>query len=63
MNTFCIMPRQRPRPNAISHRRRHERPTPKRRSELDRDLAAMAKVWWMIRQGAVRMLGEIGRQY
>ncbi|NDD67823.1 MAG: hypothetical protein EBZ29_00065 [Synechococcaceae bacterium WB9_4xC_028] len=63
MNTFCIMPRQRPRPNAISQHRRHERPTPKRRSELDRDLAAMAKVWWMIRQGAVRMLGEIGRQY
>lgn len=33
------------------------------RSELDQDLQAMAVVWSMIRQGAVRMLGEIGRQY
>ena len=33
------------------------------RSALDRDFAAMARVWWMLRQGAVRMLGEIGRQY
>ena len=33
------------------------------RSELDRDLEAMGKVWSMIRQGAVRMLGEVGRQY
>lgn len=33
------------------------------RSELDQDLEAMGKVWSMIRQGAVRMLGEIGRQY
>ena len=33
------------------------------RSELDQDLEAMGKVWSMIRQGAVRMLGEVGRQY
>ncbi len=33
------------------------------RSELDQDLQAMSAVWSMIRQGAVRMLGEIGRQY
>ena len=32
-------------------------------SELDRDLAAMKRVWQMIRAGAVRMVGEIGRQY
>jgi len=32
-------------------------------SDLDRDLAAMKRVWQMIRAGAVRMVGEIGRQY
>ena len=32
-------------------------------SELDRDIAAMKRVWQMIRAGAVRMIGEIGRQY
>jgi len=32
-------------------------------SELDRDLSAMKRVWQMIRAGAVRMVGEIGRQY
>ena len=32
-------------------------------SELDRDFAAMKRVWQMIRTGAVRMVGEIGRQY
>ena len=32
-------------------------------SELDRDFAAMKRVWQMIRSGAVRMLGEVGRQY
>ena len=32
-------------------------------SELDRDLAAMKRVWQMIRAGAVRMVGEIRRQY
>jgi len=33
------------------------------RRELDSDLMAMGRVWQMIRLGAVRMLGEIGRQY
>ena len=32
-------------------------------SELDQDFAAMKRVWQMIRAGAVRMLGEVGRQY
>ena len=32
-------------------------------SELDRDFAAMKRVWQMLRHGAVRMLGEVGRQY
>ena len=37
--------------------------TPNWRRELDADFAAMGKVWQMIRNGATRMLGEIGRQY
>ena len=32
-------------------------------SELDQDFAAMRRVWQMLRAGAVRMVGEIGRQY
>jgi len=38
-----------------------DRPT--RPSELDQDFAAMKRVWQMLRAGAVRMVGEIGRQY
>ena len=30
---------------------------------LDRDIAAMRKVWEMLREGSVRWLGEVGRQY
>ena len=41
--------------------RRFDRPTAP--SELDQDFAAMKRVWQMIRAGAVRMVGEIGRQY
>ena len=41
--------------------RRFDRPT--RPSELDEDFAAMKLVWQMLRAGAVRMVGEIGRQY
>ena len=41
--------------------RRVDRPT--RPSELDQDFAAMKRVWQMLRAGAVRMVGEIGRQY
>ena len=33
------------------------------RRELSADLMAMNRVWQMLRLGAVRMLGEIGRQY
>lgn len=36
---------------------------PRFQSELDRDFAAMKRVWQMIRRGAVRMVGEVGRQY
>jgi len=32
-------------------------------NELDRDIAAMKKVWEMLREGSVRWLGEVGRQY
>ena len=32
-------------------------------SVLERDFAAMASVWKMLRRGAVRAFGEIGRQY
>ena len=32
-------------------------------SELAQDFAAMKRVWQMLRAGAVRMVGEIGRQY
>ena len=41
--------------------RRFDRPAGP--SELDQDFAAMKRVWQMIRAGAVRMVGEIGRQY
>ena len=41
--------------------RSFDRPT--RPSELDQDFAAMKRVWQMLRAGAVRMVGEIGRQY
>ena len=32
-------------------------------SDFERDLAAMNRVWRMLRQGTIRWLGEIGRQY
>ncbi|CAX32441.1 Conserved hypothetical protein [Prochlorococcus marinus str. MIT 9313] len=32
-------------------------------SDFERDLAAMNRVWKMLRQGTIRWLGEIGRQY
>ena len=41
--------------------RRFDRPAVP--SELDQDFAAMKRVWQMLRAGAVRMGGEIGRQY
>ncbi len=30
---------------------------------LVRDIAAMRKVWEMLRKGSVRWFGEVGRQY
>ena len=41
--------------------RRFDRPAGP--TELDQDFAAMKRVWQMLRAGAVRMVGEIGRQY
>tara|TARA_Y100001968_G_scaffold242919_1_gene226659 strand:+ start:43 stop:237 length:195 start_codon:yes stop_codon:yes gene_type:complete len=32
-------------------------------SVFERDLAAMAKVWRMLKKGTIRAFGEIGRQY
>ncbi len=32
-------------------------------SDLERDFAAMKRVWQMLRNGGIRMIGEIGRQY
>ncbi|AKN61546.1 hypothetical protein WB44_11085 [Synechococcus sp. WH 8020] len=42
---------------------RNNRASQRFKNDFDRDLAAMARVWSMIRQGAVRWIGEIGRQY
>ena len=50
-----------PRDDRYGYDRRFERPAGP--SELDQDFAAMKRVWQMIRAGAVRMVGEIGRQY
>ncbi|WP_320674022.1 hypothetical protein [Prochlorococcus sp. MIT 1341] len=30
---------------------------------LDRDIAAMKKVWGMLLEGSIRWFGEVGRQY
>ena len=48
-------------PRATRYDRRFNRPAGP--SDLDQDFAAMKRVWQMIRAGAVRMVGEIGRQY
>ena len=45
----------------VRYDRSFDRPTGP--SELDQDFAAMKRVWQMLRAGAVRMVGEIGRQY
>ena len=55
--------RHRPQSSYGRPRYREMQPTPQWRRELDADFAAMGKVWQMIRSGATRMLGEIGRQY
>ena len=48
-------------PREARYDRSFDRPTGP--SELDQDFAAMKRVWQMLRAGAVRMVGEIGRQY
>ena len=48
-------------PREARYDRSFDRPTGS--SELDQDFAAMKRVWQMLRAGAVRMVGEIGRQY
>ena len=48
-------------PRDARYDRRFDRPAGP--SELDQDFAAMKRVWQMLRAGAVRMVGEIGRQY
>ena len=48
-------------PRETRYDRSFDRPTGP--SELDQDFAAMKRVWQMLRAGAVRMVGEIGRQY
>ena len=45
------------------HKRPPTRSNVRFRSELDRDFAAMRRVWQMLRAGAARMVGEVGRQY
>ena len=50
-----------PRDDRYGYDRRFDRPAGP--SELDQDFAAMKRVWQMLRAGAVRMVGEIGRQY
>ncbi|WP_186697760.1 hypothetical protein [Cyanobium sp. NS01] len=37
-------------------------PPPQRRSALGQDFVAMTQVWQMLRSGAVRVWGEIGRK-
>ena len=54
-------PRYEPRVDRYGYDQRFERPAGP--SDLDKDFAAMKRVWQMIRAGAVRMVGEIGRQY
>ena len=44
-------------------RRRVHRGDGQLRNKLDRDFAAMKRVWQMLRYGAIRMIGEVGRQY
>ena len=48
-------------PRDARYDRRFDRPAGP--TELDQDFAAMKRVWQMLRAGAVRMVGEIGRQY
>ena len=44
-------------------RRQNVRRSKQFKSVFHRDLAAMNKVWTMLKQGTIRAFGEIGRQY
>lgn len=50
-----------PRPG-LTGRGSGERLAPERRSALGKDFEAMAQVWQMLRSGALRVWGEIGRR-
>ena len=51
------------RPYIVNRRRDDVRRSGKVKSTLNRDFAAMNQVWKMLQRGAIRALGEIGRQY
>ncbi|HGY5545776.1 MAG: hypothetical protein AB8A35_08625 [Prochlorococcus sp.] len=43
--------------------RQHSSKSRRFNSDFERDLAAMGRVWRMLRQGTMRWFGEVGRQY
>ena len=47
----------------MTSRRKDVRRSKQFKSLFHRDLAAMNQVWKMLKQGAIRAFGEIGRQY
>ena len=46
-----------------SARKTHNRRSKQFKSVIERDFAAMAIVWRMLKEGTARAFGEIGRQY
>ncbi len=50
--------------NQVKGRHRKKRKNNKAfTSDIERDFFAMNQVWKMLKEGAVRWIGEIGRQY
>ena len=47
----------------ITNRRKDVIRSKQFKSLFQRDLAAMNKVWAMLKEGTIRALGEVGRQY
>ena len=47
----------------IKRRRKVVRRSEQFMTMFNRDLSAMNQVWIMLKQGTIRALGEIGRQY
>ncbi len=47
----------------MTSRRKDVRRTKQFKSPFNRDLTAMKQVWAMLKQGTIRAIGEIGRQY